>query len=73
MDKPSSILYKEFRGKIIEAINTSGLPAFVINLTLSQLLKEVQALEEKQLNTDLDSYNAALAELSEEEGSEVVE
>lgn len=73
MDKPSSILYKEFRSKVIEAINTSGLPAFVINLTLSQLLKEVQTLEEKQLNIDIDSYNASLAPMTEEVEAEVVD
>lgn len=56
MEKPATIIYKEFREKVINAVNESGLPAFVISLGLNQILREVQQLESQQLQSDIDSY-----------------
>ena len=56
MDKPVTIAYREFKDRIIEAINSSGLPAFCIVPVLEQALAEVKEIEEKQYATDKAAY-----------------
>lgn len=56
MDKPATMLQREFKEKIIGAINESKLPAFVITPILEQALAEVKAIEEKQYEADKAAY-----------------
>lgn len=65
MEKPATVLYKEFREKVINAMNESGLPAFVVRLELEQILSEVKQLEAQQYTADL----AALKEEAQNDGS----
>ncbi len=44
---------REFKEKIIEVINNSNLPAFIIKPTLKELLGQVELLEQEQYNQAL--------------------
>ena len=39
---------REFREKIVEVINNSNLPAFIIKPTLKELLGQIDLLEQQQ-------------------------
>ncbi len=39
---------RKFRGKIVDIINNSNLPAFVLKAVIKELLEEIIILEEKQ-------------------------
>ena len=56
MDKPASLLQREFEEKIIDAINTSSLPAFVLIPVLEQAVRELERLKEEQYKADLAAY-----------------
>jgi len=56
MQKPATIAYREFRARIVEAINGSGLPAFCIVPILEQALAEVKEIEEQQYEKDKAAY-----------------
>lgn len=58
MNKPSTISYEEFKQGLASLINTSGLPAFVIELVLRGCLDEVSAVRHKQYQADLAEYSA---------------
>lgn len=60
MNKPATVLQRDFKEKIVDAINNSGLPAFVINLTMSQILQDIRLIEEEQYKADLDEYTKSL-------------
>lgn len=56
MQKPATLLQREFRDKIVEAINCSNLPAFVLVPILEQALAEVKEIEEQQYRRDKAAY-----------------
>ena len=49
MEKPITIKRAEFMQNMAQAINQSGLPAFVIADCMSVTLAEIKALADKQL------------------------
>lgn len=59
-DKPSSMLLKEFKEKIVAAINESDLPAFVLAPVLELALGEVKDIEQKQYEADKAAYEEEL-------------
>lgn len=61
MNKPSSMLCEEFKQKMITLINTSGLPAFVMELILENYLAEIKLLSQRQYQQDKANYENALA------------
>lgn len=44
---------REFKAKLVELINNSNLPAFIIKPTLKDLFGQVNLLEEQQYNEAL--------------------
>ena len=56
MDKPITLAQREFKDKIVQAINDSGLPAFVISPVLRQALDKVEEIEEQQYLADKKAY-----------------
>ena len=56
MQKPATLLQREFKDKIVDAINSSNLPAFVLAPVLEQALAEVKAIEEQQYEKDKAAY-----------------
>lgn len=59
MEKPSTILVHELQEKIVDAINTAGLPPFVIAFILRQTLAEIEAIERQQYIADKQAYEEA--------------
>ena len=62
MDKPATMLQREFREKIVTAVNESNLPAFVLVPILEQALAEVRTIEEQQYENDKAEYEKSLEE-----------
>ena len=62
MNKPSTIIYEEFKQNLANLINTSGLPAFIIEPVLRDYLSEVKAMAQRQYQMDKAEYEKALQE-----------
>lgn len=62
MNKPSTIIYEEFKQNLANLINTSGLPAFIIEPVLRDYLSEVKAMAQRQYQMDKAEYDKALQE-----------
>ena len=58
MDKPTTMLHREFKTDLISLINESGLPAFVLVPVMEQALSELKAIEEQQYLADKAQYEA---------------
>lgn len=61
MNKPSSVLYEEFKQKMLALINSSELPVFVMELVLENYLTEIKLLSQRQYQQDKANYENALA------------
>lgn len=59
MDKPATMLQREFKDKIVEAINESGLPAFALIPVIERALGELNRIEEEQYQNDKKAYEEA--------------
>lgn len=64
MNKPSTIVYEEFKQNLANLINTSGLPAFIIEPVLRDYLSEVKAMAQRQYQMDKAEYEKALQEVN---------
>lgn len=62
MEKPTSIVYQEFRENLVRLINTSGLPAFIIEPVLKETLDEVIKIKQTQFEKDMIAWNESLRE-----------
>lgn len=60
MNKPITIVHEEVKNKIAEVINSSGLPAFVIEPILNDFLIEVKNIARHQYENDKKQYEMAL-------------
>lgn len=60
MNKPSTLLYEDFKKDLASVINNSNLPAFVIELVLQDYLSEVKAMALKQYQLDKAEYETYL-------------
>ncbi len=56
MDKPTTVRRQEFIDSLVELINNSGLPAFVISPIIEDTLQKVLALEHQQYEQDLEAW-----------------
>lgn len=56
MDKPATLLQREFKENLVKTINESKLPAFVLVPILEQALAEVKDIEEEQYKADKAAY-----------------
>lgn len=66
MNKPSTIIYEEFKQNLANLINTSGLPAFIIEPVLRDYLSEVKAMAQRQYQMDKAEYDKVLLETNKE-------
>lgn len=66
MNKPSTIIYEEFKQELANLINRSGLPAFVIEPVLRDYLNDTRTAMQRQYQADKAAYEKALAEQSAE-------
>ena len=60
MNKPITVVREEMKAKIADIINTSGLPAFVIEPILNDFLIEVRNVAKHQYEYDKQQYEMAL-------------
>ena len=66
MNKPSSIIYEEFKQDLANLINNSGLPAFIIEPVLKDYLNEIKLLAQRQYQADKVEYEKSLANQTKE-------
>ena len=59
MDKPFSIMYEEFKQKLSNLINGSGLPPIIIESVLQNYLNEVNSIVRNQYLLDKERYEKA--------------
>ena len=59
-NKPMTLLREEFIENAVELCNNSGLPFFVIEDVLKQLIQETHIAAQKQLEEDKKKYNKQL-------------
>lgn len=62
MNKPSTIIYEEFKQDLANLINNSGLPAFIIEPVLRDYLNEVRLMAQRQYQADKAAYEKSLTE-----------
>lgn len=62
MDKPVSMLQREFKDNLVSTINNSKLPAFVLVPIVEQALRELERLEQEQYDADKVAYENQLME-----------
>ena len=55
--KPASISCAEFTNSLTELINSSRLPAFIIELAMRDVLHNVSAVAKRQLEQDVAEFN----------------
>lgn len=71
---PLSILIENTKGKLFEALNTtlkeSGLPAFLIEGMILEILSEVRNMKNLELLSDFNKMKELEKEKSEEEGKQ---
>lgn len=62
IEKPASIVKKELNQNLIDVINDSKLPLFVVEYVLKDLLIQVHDLAKQQEEDDIEKYNKELEE-----------
>lgn len=68
MEKPISLKIKEFKKDAVNLVNTSGLPLFIIEPILKEVLVAVQNKSEQEYQQDKLRYEQSLNEESKEKG-----
>lgn len=62
MEKPISLKIKEFKNDAVNLVNTSGLPLFVIEPILKDILSAVQSKLDQEYLQDKANYEQSLKE-----------
>ena len=57
MDKPITVARQEFTQDLVNLVNSSGLPAFVMRSSLAQMDQALAQLEQAQLEQDTAEWN----------------
>lgn len=65
MDKPITIAYEDFKNDVVDLVNNSDLPFFVVELVFQKYLSEIRTIVENQYKYDKEQYNHSLALQSE--------
>ena len=66
MEKPFTIRIKEFSEKLIEEINSSNLPVYVLKNEIEKIYAELNRIDEEEIN----KYNESLLNENNQENSE---
>ena len=67
LTKPMSLLKEDFVSSLIDLCNNCGLPLFVVESILRDLLQEVREASKRQLEIDRTNYNNELKRMQENE------
>lgn len=65
--KPITVARSEFINGLTTLINESGLPPFVIEPVLKDMLYDVRMMAQRQLDKDMQAYREMLAAADEQE------
>ena len=57
MEKPITVARQEFTQALVNLVNSSGLPAFVMRQSLAQMDQALAQLEQAQLEKDTAQWN----------------
>ena len=66
IEKPLALKKEDLQNNLINLINNSGLPLFIVEYILKDLLQEIRTLNEQWVNPEKLRYQAALDELEKE-------
>ena len=66
MEKPFTIRIKEFSEKLIEEINSSKLPVYVLKTEIEKIYAELNRIDEEEIK----KYNESLLNENNQENSE---
>lgn len=67
LTKPASLLKEDLISGLIDLCNNCGLPLFVVESILKDLLHDVHEASKKQLEIDRTNYNNELKKMQEKE------
>ena len=67
MNKPFSVVFKEFKEELANLINNSGIPPFVVESVLQNYLCEINNIANNQYQIDKMNYEKYLSEEDEKE------
>lgn len=70
INKPITIVRAEFISNLVNLINKSTLPPFVMEPILKEVYSEVKTLAQKQYEMDVAKYEQAKQELLKSDSSE---
>lgn len=62
MEKPITLVKKEFEDKLVDLINTSGLPPIILVPIFKDIYNNVKLMEKRQFDVDSERYAKFLKE-----------
>lgn len=65
MNKPFSMVFKEFEQNMANLINNSGLSPFIVELVLKNYLNEINNVTKNQYQIDKNEYEKSLLEAND--------
>ena len=71
-NKPLTLIREDFMSSVVRLINESGLPLFIVEDSLRQLINGVSELARQQLETDRQAYQQSMMMASQLEDIEKV-
>lgn len=72
MNKPITVVADEFNNQLVNLVNNSGLPFFIIENIMKDLLSEIHSASKKQLEIDRTKYNDFLKQSKAESDGELL-
>lgn len=66
VNKPMSVMRQEFVEQLVDSVNNCGLPLFVVEPILQDILNAVKAAAQEQYKTEKMQYEQQLAKQNEE-------
>lgn len=70
---PTSIRINELKTQIVNLINNSGLPIYLIDMIIEGIHAEIKSVAEKQLINDYQTYNTQNSDESNKKENELPE
>lgn len=56
MNKPASMMIQEFKNGLVQLINNSGLPAYILELVIGEYYTNLKNLSEAQTQQEIQQY-----------------
>ena len=72
MNKPITVLYNDFSRSLISLIENSGLPAFVVRQTMTEVIDTIKQLEQQEFKRDVNAWNNYQQQLTQQKEQQEV-